>query len=86
MIGAATAPTRCTLQLSSPIAMTRSRESSVGVRCMWLIFVRALRTASSIAPSLISPPKTGNFDQTPIVHEEAYEYATLDVRGGAKGV
>jgi cytochrome c oxidase subunit 1 len=33
-----------------------------------------------------SPPKTGNFDRTPIVHEEPYEYATLEVRGEVKGV
>lgn len=33
-----------------------------------------------------SPPKTGNFDRTPVVHEEPYEYGTLDVRREVKGV
>ena len=42
--------------------------------------------AKGLEWTIQSPPKTGNFDQTPIVHEEAYEYATLDVRGEAKGV
>ena len=42
--------------------------------------------AKGLEWTIQSPPKTGNFDRTPIVHEEAYEYATLDVRGEAKGV
>ncbi len=42
--------------------------------------------AKGLEWTIQSPPKTGNFDHTPIVHEEAYEYATLDVRGEAKGV
>ena len=42
--------------------------------------------AKGLEWTIQSPPKTGNFDHTPIVHEEAYEYATLDVRGEVKGV
>jgi cytochrome c oxidase subunit 1 len=42
--------------------------------------------AKGLEWTIQSPPKTGNFDHTPIVHEEAYEYASLDVRGEAKGV
>jgi cytochrome c oxidase subunit I len=42
--------------------------------------------AKGLEWTIQSPPKTGNFDQTPIVHEEAYEYTSLDVRGEVKGV
>jgi cytochrome c oxidase subunit 1 len=42
--------------------------------------------AKGLEWTIQSPPKTGNFDRTPIVHEEAYEYANLDVRGEVKGV
>lgn len=42
--------------------------------------------AKGLEWTIQSPPKTGNFDRTPIVHEEPYEYATLDVRREAKGV
>lgn len=42
--------------------------------------------AKGLEWTIQSPPKTGNFDHTPIVHEEAYEYASLDVRGEVKGV
>lgn len=42
--------------------------------------------AKGLEWTIQSPPKTGNFDQTPIVHEEAYDYTTLDVRGEAQGV
>jgi len=42
--------------------------------------------AKGLEWTIQSPPKTGNFDRTPIVHEEPYEYTTLDVRGEVKGV
>lgn len=42
--------------------------------------------AKGLEWTIQSPPKTGNFDRTPIVHEEPYEYATLDVRREVKGV
>ena len=35
--------------------------------------------AKGLEWTIQSPPKTGNFDRTPIVHEEPYEYATLEV-------
>jgi len=35
--------------------------------------------AKGLEWTIQSPPKTGNFDHTPIVHEEPYEYATLEV-------
>ena len=38
------------------MAMTRRRADSVPVKWMWLIFVTAFLTASSMAPALISPP------------------------------
>ena len=50
------APARCTRQGSSPMAMTRWRAVSVDVKWMCASLVRALRTASSMAPWLISPP------------------------------
>jgi len=42
--------------------------------------------AKGLEWTIQSPPKTGNFDRTPIVHEEPYEYATLDVRREVTGV
>lgn len=35
--------------------------------------------AKGLEWTIQSPPKTGNFDHTPIVHEEPYEYTTLEV-------
>jgi cytochrome c oxidase subunit 1 len=40
--------------------------------------------AKGLEWTIQSPPKTGNFDRTPIVHEEPYEYATLEVGREAK--
>ena len=50
------APARCTRHGSSPMAITRRRAVSVEVKWMCASLVRALRTWSSMAPWLTSPP------------------------------